>query len=191
MDERANYFTAIEYGRCVKQIGISTQEASQLGRKAANHCRELGVTPSKVPDPRFGHVNIYPKEILDWAWRSLADEGDWNPDRRLQDKCAEEYESEACKALDEAAGDLSEWAGNSDLEDLGISTAWCCEDWPDISTELEPALEQVEEKLLMLRGDLEILESFKKTLKKAAEATGGTGSILIDLMWKRKYGHDE
>lgn len=58
-----NWFTIAGYGTLQKmQIGIKL--AASLGRKATNLCRQKGVEPEEIPDPRFGKVKTYPEDIL-------------------------------------------------------------------------------------------------------------------------------
>jgi hypothetical protein len=97
--------SAVDYSRAVKQIDLTLKEASRLGQRATRRCKELGITPGKVSDPRFGEVNTYPREVLSWAWNSLhAEYGweGWDPSRRLAMQQADEDEAAACRALDEA-----------------------------------------------------------------------------------------
>lgn len=42
----------------------SAKQAAALGRKAAALCKQMGIAPEKVNDPRFGTVNTYPEHIL-------------------------------------------------------------------------------------------------------------------------------
>ncbi len=39
--------------------------ASSLGRKASRMCKDEGIEPDVIPDPRFGKVKSYPVEILE------------------------------------------------------------------------------------------------------------------------------
>ncbi|NEN92559.1 MAG: hypothetical protein F6K48_28145 [Okeania sp. SIO3H1] len=42
----------------------STKQAAALGRKAAALCKQMGIAPEKINDPRFGTINTYPEHIL-------------------------------------------------------------------------------------------------------------------------------
>ncbi len=42
----------------------SLKELKDLGTKAAAMCRERGIAPQEMPDPRFGTVGLYPQSIL-------------------------------------------------------------------------------------------------------------------------------
>ncbi|MBW4674731.1 MAG: hypothetical protein KME52_12075 [Desmonostoc geniculatum HA4340-LM1] len=42
----------------------SLNELSDLGRKATSLCRQRGIAPQEMPDPRFGKVGLYPQSIL-------------------------------------------------------------------------------------------------------------------------------
>ncbi len=58
-----NWFTIAGYGTLHKvQVGIKL--AASLGRKACNLCKQLGVEPEEIPDPRFGKVKTYPENVL-------------------------------------------------------------------------------------------------------------------------------
>lgn len=58
-----NWFTIAGYGTLLKiQVGIKL--AASLGRKACNLCRQLGIEPEEIPDPRFGKVKTYPENVL-------------------------------------------------------------------------------------------------------------------------------
>jgi hypothetical protein len=80
-------------------------------------------------------------------------------------KQRDEDEAEACKALDEAAGDLSEWVGNPDLEELGIE--WWWDEWPEIRDEMGPFFEQVEDKISEVQGDLKNSEDAADAIENA------------------------
>jgi prophage antirepressor-like protein len=43
---------------------VTIKEAAALGRKAAKLSKDLGYTVGSVPDPRFGVVGVYHKDIL-------------------------------------------------------------------------------------------------------------------------------
>ncbi len=42
----------------------SAKMAAALGRKATALCKQMGIVPEKINDPRFGLVNAYPEHIL-------------------------------------------------------------------------------------------------------------------------------
>ena len=41
-----------------------TETGEQIGRKVCNLCRQLGIEPEEIPDPRFGKVKTYPENVL-------------------------------------------------------------------------------------------------------------------------------
>ena len=43
----------------------SLKEFMDLGRKATAMCRQRGIAPQKIPDPRFGTVGLYPDVVLE------------------------------------------------------------------------------------------------------------------------------
>lgn len=49
----------------LKRTSVNMEEAKALGKKAAQLCRERGIEMKLIPDPRFGEVRTYPKEILE------------------------------------------------------------------------------------------------------------------------------
>jgi phage anti-repressor protein len=61
---RPDYFTIVGYGT-LHGIRVGLSLASSLGRKASNICKLRGYQTDKIPDPRFGTVKMYPKEVLD------------------------------------------------------------------------------------------------------------------------------
>lgn len=71
---RVEYYTAVGYAalKGVKNFTIKT--AANVGRKASKICADLGYTIDKMPDPRFGMVNLYPKDVLDIVFTELAQE---------------------------------------------------------------------------------------------------------------------
>jgi phage regulator Rha-like protein len=60
---RPDYFTIVGYGT-LNHVSVNLKQASILGRKASKLCAERGITTDKIPDPRFGEVKMYPKEVL-------------------------------------------------------------------------------------------------------------------------------
>ncbi len=42
----------------------STKQAAALGRKATALCKQMGIAPEKVNDPRLGTINTYPEHVL-------------------------------------------------------------------------------------------------------------------------------
>lgn len=60
---RADYFAISGYAALINQP-IDVKTASELGRKASKLCNTLGYSTGSMPDPRFGTVKLYPKEVL-------------------------------------------------------------------------------------------------------------------------------
>ena len=75
IETATDHFTCVGYARWAKQTSIDLKAAAALGRIASKRCRELGIPMSKIPDPRFGAVNQFPKAILDEAWEEKFGEG--------------------------------------------------------------------------------------------------------------------
>lgn len=60
---RPNFFTIVGYAT-LQGIQCGLKMACSLGRKATSLCKQKGVEPEEIPDPRFGKVKTYPEEIL-------------------------------------------------------------------------------------------------------------------------------
>jgi phage regulator Rha-like protein len=71
IETATDHFTCVGYARWAKQMSIDLKQAADLGRRATKRCRELGIPISKIPDPRFGAVNQFPKAILDEVWEEM------------------------------------------------------------------------------------------------------------------------
>lgn len=71
IETATDYFTAVGYARWAKQQSIDLKTAAELGRRASKRCKAIGIPTPKIPDPRFGAVCSYPKQILDAAWDEL------------------------------------------------------------------------------------------------------------------------
>jgi phage anti-repressor protein len=61
---RPDYFTVVGYAT-LNKMSIGLQLASRVGQKAAMYCKRNGLLTEEIPDPRFGKVRMYPKEVLD------------------------------------------------------------------------------------------------------------------------------
>lgn len=57
------YYTIAGYGS-LNGISVNIKVASKLGRAASKICKERNLMTDTIPDPRFGKVKMYPKEIL-------------------------------------------------------------------------------------------------------------------------------
>lgn len=68
---RPDYFTVVGYAIMNKwQIGLNI--ASQVGAKAKRICTSRGITIENIPDPRFGKVGMYPRNVLAEAFEGFA-----------------------------------------------------------------------------------------------------------------------
>ena len=65
---RPDYFTIAGYGS-LHGIEVNLKMAGSLGRRATKLCKERGIEPDKMPDPRFGMVNCYPRHVLDEVFK--------------------------------------------------------------------------------------------------------------------------
>lgn len=64
---RPDVFTVAGYGT-LHGVKVSLQLASKIGRKATEYCQSYGYPIDRMPDPRFGKVNVYPREALEHAF---------------------------------------------------------------------------------------------------------------------------
>ena len=60
-----NYFTIMGYANLNGHRSIDRTRGISLGKKATRLCHEKGYLTYSTPDPRFGKVKTYPKEILE------------------------------------------------------------------------------------------------------------------------------
>lgn len=58
------WYSIIGYATKYQLGSYSVKKASVLGRKATALCKQMGISPEKINDPRFGIVNTYPEHIL-------------------------------------------------------------------------------------------------------------------------------
>lgn len=49
----------------IKKAKVSTDNAKELGKKATKLCAEKNLETGLTPDPRYGQVRTYPKEVLE------------------------------------------------------------------------------------------------------------------------------
>lgn len=62
---QGHWFSIVAWCK-LKGLGSkSLKELNLLGRKAAAMCRQRGIVPQKMPDPRFGTVGLYPDVVLE------------------------------------------------------------------------------------------------------------------------------
>lgn len=60
---RSDYFTIVGYGS-LNGFNVNISLACRLGQKAARICKARGIPTDSIPDPRFGTVKMYPKDVL-------------------------------------------------------------------------------------------------------------------------------
>lgn len=51
-------------------ISLDVKRFGAIGNKCSRLCKKRGIEPSKVNDPRWGSVKVYPDEILDEVFES-------------------------------------------------------------------------------------------------------------------------
>jgi hypothetical protein len=59
-----DYFAVTGYAAFIKR-NIDLATAKKLGTKAASMCKSMGYVTGQIPDPRFGRVKTYPREVLE------------------------------------------------------------------------------------------------------------------------------
>lgn len=60
---RPEYFTIVGYAS-LNNISVNIKSASSIGRTATTLCKQRGMAVDDCPDPRFGRVHMYPKQVL-------------------------------------------------------------------------------------------------------------------------------
>lgn len=68
ISSEVTYFAIMGYAS-LNKIPVDISIASILGKKARAKCNEMGFVLGKIPDPRFGTVNTYPKDILEIVFK--------------------------------------------------------------------------------------------------------------------------
>jgi len=66
-----DYYTIAGYGS-LNGISVNIKVASKLGREASHICRNKGLMTDEIPDPRFGKVKMYPKQVLNEVFNSVT-----------------------------------------------------------------------------------------------------------------------
>lgn len=61
---RPDYFTIVGYGSLCG-MSVNLKQAASLGQKASKICKIRNIETDTIPDPRFGTVKMYPRNILD------------------------------------------------------------------------------------------------------------------------------
>jgi len=59
-----DYFTIVGYGT-LHHVSVNLRQASILGRRASELCKKRNLSMDRIPDPRFGEVKMYPREVLE------------------------------------------------------------------------------------------------------------------------------
>jgi prophage antirepressor-like protein len=63
-DAATEHFSVVAYCNLMNLTAPTLPEAARIGKKAADLSRKLGITIGSVPDPRFGTVNTYHRDVL-------------------------------------------------------------------------------------------------------------------------------
>jgi phage anti-repressor protein len=58
-----DYFTVVGYAS-LNHMQVGVKQAQQIGQQASQICKAKGLKTDTTPDPRFGRVNMYPREVL-------------------------------------------------------------------------------------------------------------------------------
>lgn len=67
---RPDYFTIVGYA-VYKRKKVPLSLAKDIGQKAKRICSQQGYMIDSVPDPRFGKVNQYPRQVLEQVFNDL------------------------------------------------------------------------------------------------------------------------
>lgn len=67
---RPDYFTIVGYA-VYKRKKVPLSLAKDIGQKAKRICSQNGYMIDSVPDPRFGKVNQYPRQVLEQVFNDL------------------------------------------------------------------------------------------------------------------------
>ncbi len=65
IETAVDHFTIIGWSKHMNQPTLTLEMAQRMGKKATNYCLLNKIAIGKIPDPRFGDVNSYPKWVLD------------------------------------------------------------------------------------------------------------------------------
>lgn len=65
-----DYFSIIGYASLNGIKNVTLRIASILGKKAASICNKNGFIMDTIPDPRFGRIRTYPREVLDEVFKT-------------------------------------------------------------------------------------------------------------------------
>lgn len=65
------YYTIAGFGS-LNGINVNIKIASKLGREASRICKNKGLMTDEIPDPRFGKVKMYPKQVLTQVFSSVT-----------------------------------------------------------------------------------------------------------------------
>lgn len=72
IETASDHFTVLGWCRSAGKNSVPLKSAAVMGRRATSFCNERGVAMGKVPDPRFGTANTYPK----WVLEALFNDGE-------------------------------------------------------------------------------------------------------------------
>ena len=65
-----DYYTVVGY-HSSKGRNIELSEAQSFGRKCTKLSKKLGATMGTTPDPRFGNIKTYHKDVLKEIWNAI------------------------------------------------------------------------------------------------------------------------
>jgi anti-repressor protein len=65
-------FTIKAYARLKGVVGLDRQQASKLGKRASELCRQRGISPGRTLDETFGYVQNYPERILEEVFKGAS-----------------------------------------------------------------------------------------------------------------------
>jgi prophage antirepressor-like protein len=65
IETAVDHFTILGWNKMMNQPTLTLEMAQRMGKKATNYCALNNIAIGKIPDPRFGTANSYPKWVLD------------------------------------------------------------------------------------------------------------------------------
>lgn len=70
---QSGFFTVLGYANAFEYKNLTLEKAAKIGKQATRISESLGIAVTTVPDPRFGRINQYRKEVLDEIFAKVFD----------------------------------------------------------------------------------------------------------------------
>lgn len=65
IETAVDYFTILGWNKLTGGAALPLEVAQRMGHTASQYCKSNSIRIGKIPDPRFGQTNSYPKWVLD------------------------------------------------------------------------------------------------------------------------------